>query len=1018
MSFTRWIHSHHRSILFLVAALAVGGLISSFSLPVSLFPAVHFPRAVVELEAGDRPAERMAIEVTWPVEEAVRSVEGVRNIRSKTSRGSAEISVNFDWNADMAAAALQIESAVNQVMPSLPQGTSFSVRRMDPTVFPVLCYSITSEKRTPVELRDIAQYQLRPTLATVDGVAKTDVAGGAVEEYRVEADPARLRSYGLTLEDLGKALSASNVLTAVGRLEDHDKLYLIISDTGFPDVDTISGTIIKSDENGVVRLANVATVRPANAPDWTRATADGRPAVIVQVYQQPGGNTVAISREIKSRLAELQTRLPGDVKIANWYDQGELIVSSAKSVRDAVIVGIFMAILILLVFLRSVRTVLIAAVVVPAVLAVTVLMLYVLHMSFNIMTLGGMAAAVGLIIDDAIVMIEHVVRRMRGGQDHHRNLILRAVDEFTGPLAGSSASTIVIFTPLAFLTGVTGAFFKALSLTMAASLVISFFVAWVAVPLLAARLLDEKETRRRQEGFILRPIKAAYAAVMRPMLGHPWLILIVIGPLVATGWFAYQRVGSGFMPQMDEGGFVLDYVAPPGTSLAETDRLLVRVESIIRSMPEVDTYSRRTGLQLGGGITEANEGDFFVRLKPMPRRPIENVMSDVRGKVEQTVPGLDIEMFQLMEDVIGDLIATPQPIEVELYSDDGKILSDLAPRIEETLKKIPGVVDVTNGLVIAGDALEVTVDRQKAALEGVDPETVTGVVEDNMNGRVSTQVQRTPKMVDVRVWTSEKDRATEQSILDLTMKAPDGHEFPLRRVVTTTRVIGQPQITRDDLKRMVAVTGRISGRDMGSTIRDVKAALNKEGVLPAGVYYKLGGLYAQQQMAFKGLVAVIAAAVLLVFLLLLFLYERFRVAVAMLATTLLALATVFIGLWLTDTELNISSMMGMTMVVGIVTEVSIFYFSEYRELPRGEDTRDALIDGGRNRMRPIAMTTFAAIFALAPLALGIGQGSAMQQPLAIAIISGLVVQLPLALVVLPALLAILRVPHGEGKRRD
>jgi multidrug efflux pump subunit AcrB len=491
---------------------------------------------------------------------------------------------------------------------------------------------------------------------------------------------------------------------------------------------------------------------------------------------------------------------------------------------------------------------------------------------------------------------------------------------------------------------------------------------------------------------------------------HPWMVLALIAPLLAGGYYCYQHTGSGFMPKMDEGGFILDYVATPGMSLTETDRLLRQVEAILGETPEVQTYSRRTGLQLGGGITEANEGDFFIRLKPMPRRDIEQVMDEVREKVTKTIPGLDIELLQLMEDVIGDLTAVPQPIEIELFSDDGKLLSELAPKVAAAIKKVPGkvVVDVKDGLAIAGDALDIRIDRVAAGLEGMDPESVSKTVANYLTGQVTTQLQRGPKMVGVRLWVPLEYRNREPSIGQLQLRAPDGHLLPLGRIAAVTPITGQPQIKRDDLKRMVAVTGRIAGRDMGSTIRDIKEILARPGLLPAGVYYRLGGLYEQQQIAFEGLVIVLAAAVVLVFLLLLFLYERFRVAIAMLLTTLLATAAVFVGLWLTDTELNITSMMGLTMVVGIVTEVGIFYYSEYRDLPDSGQPHDRFILAGVNRMRPIAMTTLAAILALMPLALGWGQGSSMEQPLAIAIISGLAAQLPLALVVLPALLRVLR----------
>jgi len=1011
VSFSEWSHRHTRSLLFLLGVLAAAGAVSSLQLPVSLFPQVSFPRVRIHLDAGDRPAERMVVEVTTPVEEAVRAVPGVRGIRSTTSRGSAEISVNFDWGEDMTSALLQVESEINKITATLPAGTSFGAERMDPTVFPVIAYSLTSKSRRLTELRDLALFTLRPALTTVPGVSRIGVQGGEIEEFRVVVDPAKLQSFDLTLADLASALSASNVLTAVGRLEENDKLYLVISDTRFHQIEEIPKTVLRSTPDGVVLLDDVAVVERSTEPQWIRVTADGRDAVLFQVYQQPGGNTVRIAGDIKAKLAEQEEQLPPDVRVANWYDQSSLIVASASSTRDCVLIGVALAALVLLVFLRSWKVMFIAVLTVPAVLAATVLLLGVLSMSFNIMTLGGMAAAVGLIIDDAIVMIEHIVRRTRESGGDIRGRVLTAAAEFTRPLAGSSAATVIIFTPLAFLSGVTGAFFKALSLTMASSLVISFLVALVGVPILAARFLSARDGEMEEGGPLYRRVERNYERGMRRLLGRPWLVLVFVLPLIAGGVLGFENGATGFMPVMDEGGFILDYVSPPGTSLSETDRLLRRVEDILQDTPEVETYSRRTGIQLGGGISEANIGDFFVRLKPPPRRPIETIMGDVRVRVEQTVPGLRIEVLQLMEDLIGDLTSVPQPIEIKLYSDDERALQVVGASVADAISRVSGVIEVFDGIIAAGDALNIQVDRVKAGLEGMDPDAITQAVAKFLSGTVTTSIQRGPKLIGVRVWIPATDRTTGADLGALLLRAPDGHLFPLKRVAGLTPVIGQPEITRDDLKRMVAVTGRISGRDLGSTIAEVKRALAAPGLLPQGVTFSLGGLYEQQQIAFRGLTIILIIAVALVFLLLLFLYESFCVAGAMLVITLLAVAGVYLGLWGTGTEFNITSRMGMTMIIGIVTEVSIFYYSEYVELPSSDDR---FIRAGVNRMRPIAMTTFAAILALSPLALGIGEGSAMLQPLAIAIIAGLVFQLPLVLVVLPALLVL--VGTGSAKR--
>ena len=713
-------------------------------------------------------------------------------------------------------------------------------------------------------------------------------------------------------------------------------------------------------------------------------------------------------------IAAEQTRLPPDVKITNWYDQSDLINAAATSVRDAVLIGVALAAVVLLLFLRDWKITLIAAMAVPVVLGITALLLYLLGQSFNIMTLGGMAAAVGLIIDDAIVMSEHIVRRLHApGSGADADRVLSAADEYTKPLTGSSLSTIIIHIPPAFMVGVAGAFFAALSLSMASSLVISYFVAWLAIPIIASRWLKRnsapRETAVAEQPSLSTPAgpsARAYGWLMTRLLARSWVVIVLAIVLLFIGYRFYGRLESGFIPTVDEGGFTLDYIAPPGTSLTETDRLLRQVEKILSQIPDVQTYSRRTGYNFGNGeLSEANTGDFFVRLKPLPRRPIQEIRDEVEQKVAHSVPGLDIETAQLMEDLIGDLSGRPQPVVVNLYADDQALLAKLAAQVKQTLEKIDQIKEVRSGIVPAGDAINIEIDRVKASLEGIDPETLTKTVTDLLSGSVTTQVQQGPKLVDVRVWISKGARHTTLDLGALSIRAPDGHVFPLKRVATLQIISGQPEITRDNLKQMVTVTAR-SDRDLGSTIRDVTHALDAPGYFPANVRYSLGGQYEQQQIAFRGLLKVITAGSMLVFLLLLFLYESFRVAICIMLTTLLAIAVVFIGLWLTKTQLNISSLMGMVMIVGNVTEVAIFYYSEYADTLAGDDARERMIVAGMHRMRAITMTTTAAILALLPLALGIGQGSGMLQPLAIAIIAGLLAQLPLVLIVLPALLVL------------
>ncbi|MBS0462966.1 MAG: efflux RND transporter permease subunit [Proteobacteria bacterium] len=1007
-----WLIQHRRSLLLLVAILALGGLVAAWKLPVGLFPQMDFPRIVVAIDAGDRPLQRMQAEVTRPIERVLRGVPEVQHIRSTTSRGTAEIALTFPWGADMAQALLQTQAVMNGALPSLPPGVAFTAQRRDPTIFPVLGLTLTSPTRDAVALRDFATLALAPALSGVSGVADTEVLGGRSAEYQVLLDPDRLHAHGLAAADVVQALNAGNAVAAVGRIEDHYRLYLTITAAQLHGLDDIGQTIVKTVNGQPVTIAELGRVQAGRQPEWTRVTANGGDAVLVNIRQQRGANTVALARDVRARLAQLRAQIPPDIRIGTYYDQSELVLASALSVRDAILVGAVLAALVLFLFLRSVRVTLIVAVTLPLTIAITVLLLDVAGMSFNIMTLGGMAAAVGLIVDDAVVMVEHIMRRAGAQRAVDDALVLCAATQMRRPLTGSSLATVVVFAPLAFLGGVAGGFFKALALTMAAGLTVSWVLAALALPLVAARLIRVADARKMEQAdrWIARA-QNLYSNRMRRVLVKPRWVLAFVAICGVVASVSYVRLGSGFMPHMDEGGFVIDYVSPPGTSLTETDRLLRQVEAILKATPEVDDYSRRTGLQLGGGLTEANEGDFFVHLKSGRRRGIEDVMAAVRAKVAAQVPGLRIETAQLMEDLIGDLVATPQPIEVKVFGPDEAADRAAAARIAAAIGKVPGVVEVFDGVKIAGDAIDVRVDRVRAALEGLDSEAVSRQIETALGGSMAGSIRDGEKLIGIRVWTPPDSRERIEQLAALPLRAPDGHVLPLGRVADIAIAQGQPEANREDQRPLVAVTARLDGRDLGSAMTDVRASVARLQ-LPPGVEVEYGGLYGQQRDAFRAMAVVFAGALLLIVTLLMFLYENVAVVASILIATFCSLAGVFTGLWLTNTELNLSSIMGLTMILGIVTEIAIFYFAEIDFSCRLDAA--ALIQAGRMRMRPILMTSLIAILALSPLALGIGTGAAMQQPLAIAIVSGLLAAVPIVLIVLPAVYLALARPSQEA----
>ena len=1013
MNLIGWIETHRRSLLFVAFALSLAGLFAGVALPVGLFPVTSFPRIRVEISTGSMPARQMLINATEPLEEVARAVPGAVGVTSTTSRGSAEIFVDFPWGADMKQALLSVDAAFAQKLPDLPQGTSYEIIQMSPNVImPFVSYALISNKVPPAELRRLAKYQIAPLLTGIAGVRRVGVLGGQTPEVQVIVSPQKLRAYGLTLADVAKAISQTNAVTAIGRLEDNDLLYLAISNNAFASVASVRDVALRTGKDGVVRLGDIAKVTMGAVPQWLLVDNNGQPAVTFDVYQQDSADSLSLARAVGRQLDSFMQSQPKSIRLYKWYDQTELVRSSIGAVEEAILIGLAFAALVILAFLRNWRVTLVAIMAVPLSVTITVLLLSVLGMTFNIMTLGGLAAAIGLLIDDAVVMIEHIVRRAGvPGVEQSRMAVLLAAREFFAPLFGSSLATIIIFAPLAFLSGVTGAFFKFLSLTMASALIISFMLTALVVPLLAHGIVDFSKWQDPDHGRETW-LRRNHRRALRGLFAHPSLIAVGVLILAGAGYLAYGRVGTGFLPRMDEGGFVLDYQTAPGTSLAETNRELEEVEAILRQNPYVATYSRRTGAGLGGDLVESYQGDFFVRLKSSaPRPPIWQVMDEIAKEVTNRVPGINFDTHQLLSDMIGDMVGRRQPVVIELSAKDPEVLGGVAKQLSAALAKIPGIepASVNDGVVPAGDALEIRVDPASAALEGVTPAEVEAQVYNYLHGAVVTRYLGAVQAVGVRLWLDPPEQRIYRDRLgQLPIRSPDGHLFPLETIARISFVAGQPEITRDNLAQIVAVTAQIGGgKDLGSTIAAVQRVLRQPGLLPAGVYYTIGGAYKQQQMAVRGMIKVFAAAAVAELVLLLFLYERWWLPVIIIVSSLVSSSAVFIGLWLTGIELNITAMMGMVMIIGIASEMAIFLVSEYRLLERSMPPRQALYEAALNRLRPITMSTLAMILALIPLGAALsGSGDQMLQPLAIAIIAGIIVQLPLVLLAMPVVIGL------------
>ncbi len=1000
-----FVNHHRKGILFVCLMLCLGGAYSAYTMPSSVFPQTDFPRVVLLIDNGAMPADEMMASITRPIEEAMKDIPGVVNVRSATGRGSAEVNVFFTWHTDMVQAELYVLTRLSQIRSSLPPTVETVVRRLTFSAFPIIGISVTSQSRGITDLWELARYQIKPRFLRIDGVARVDLVGGRVPEYHVVVDPVRLEAYHLTIDQVSDALAKTNMFTSAGMHEENHQLYLTLVDGRVKNASEIEDIAIANVGPSPIRVSDVAAVRRGAAPQFNIVTADGVNAVLLNIRSQPDGNTVAIADALNADLAQLKLELPQDVRLAFFYDQSLFVREGVVSVWESIFFGLALSIVVLYLFLRSVITTLVAAVAIPVTVLITLLGMKLFHMSFNLMSLGGIAAAIGLVIDDAIVAVEAIHAKIWAGHAP-REAVGLALRDIGLPLVGSTLTPVVVFIPLAYLDGVPGVFFRALALTMVVALLTSLALAVTLTPTLAAMFFrphhGQPHSELEQGGPILRKLIAAYEWTVLRALRRAGLASVCIGLVIVAGVFVYSRLESDFLPAIDEGAFVLDYFSRPGTSLSETDRMLRRVETILRSTEEIESYSRRTGAQLGLAVTEPNTGDFLVKLKPNRTRTTEEVTDELREKISAAEPALHTEFPGVLNDLIGDLTWSPNPVEIKVFSDDVGLLKQKAGEIAKAIDSVPGVVDINDGLIVAGPTLSFRVRQDEAARADMTVQQIGSAVETSLLGKVSSYVLTGDRTIDIRVLLAADNKDRETAITRLPIRSAGGQVLTLGDVTKVQHQAGLLEMHREDLRQLVAVSARFSDRDLGSGIAAIKETLDKTITMPAGTQIEYGGLYQQQQESFRNLTLVLVMAVLLVYLVLLLEFRSILHPLAIVIGAVLALFGVVMALWLTNTSLNIVSFLGAIIGVGIVAKNGILMLDFVDQLrARGLPLIDALVQSGRRRLRPVLMTTLTAFLGLLPLAYGIGAGAQMLRPLAIGIIGALCISLLLSLVATP-----------------
>lgn len=1017
MGLARLVSNQSRAIIVIVALLCAAGLYAAWQLPIAVFPQTDFPRIVIIVDNGEAPASQTLVSVTRPIEEAMNGIPGIARIKSKTARGSSEINLYFDWNGDIIQELQLVQARMSQLLSTLPPTAEIrNIERLTFAVFPVAGYSLTSDKRDPAALTDLANYIVRPQLARLPGVAIVGVAGGKTREFHVTIDPEKLVAHNVSTQQVVDAVRNSNIIVSPGLIEENHQLELALISGQAKKPEELNGIVVATVNNAPVTVADVATVAGGVEPQYTIVTADGHPAALVNINRQPDANTVAVVDQVKAALRAMRGQIPKDVRVAAYYDQSLLVRDSINSVRDSILVGLLLSVVILYAFLRNWGTTFVAILVIPVTVLVTFLAMGLAHLSFDLMTLGGVAAAIGLVIDDAIVVVENIYTHMSRGQSR-REAVQSAVSEISVPIIGSTITPVVVFLPLTLLTGVTGVFFRSLAITMSVALLMSLVLALAFTPVLAERFVraastgeSDPETHGRFLGAIIR----RYESILAVALDRRWIVGVVIILVLASSYLLYRGLGSEFLPEFDESAFILDYVAPSGSSLAETDRMLKHVEEMLLKTPEVESYSRRTGLEMGLFVTEPNTGDFAVKLKPGHKRSTEDVIADLRDQIKETEPALDIEFVGILPDVIGDLQGNPEPIEVKLFSEDAAALQAKADEVEAAIKKVPGVVDTLNGVVISGPAVTFNIDPLRASQFGVTANDLAGTITTAMSGDAASSVLQQDRLIKVRVIFPAYVRTSLDKVKALQVRSSSGQLFRLDQVANIEVDPGQAEIERENLRQMVAVTGRLEGSDLGTAIRQIQVQLVKDVKLPPGMTVEYGGLYQEQQSSFRELAMALVLAVLLVFITLLIEFRSYAHPIAIVTGAVLALSGVLLALFITGSTLNVVSLMGMIMIVGIVAKNGILMLDAVEEhLAAGDTLRQALLRSGRRRFRPVLMTSLAAMLGMLPLALAIGAGAELLQPLAIGVIGGLTMALALSLIVTPTVYAMLHRPNME-----
>lgn len=989
-------------ISVILLLILIGGVFSYKNMKTSLFPNITFPKIKIIAENGEQPVDKMMVTVTKPLENAIKRVENLRLIRSTTSMGSCEISAFMDWGSNIDLDKQQVESQISQIKNSLPPDVKITVEKMNPSILPIMGYSLQSTTKSQVELKMIAQYTIKPYISRVAGVASVDVIGGKEKEYRIVLDQQKLVQLNLSPQNIFNALQQTDFIKSNGYTVDFNRLYLTVTDATIKNIDQLRQVVLSDNGIRTIRISDIATVKIAERTEYVKIKADGKDVPLIAVVKQPTSNLIDVSTQVSEKVNELNKILPKGVVLKPYYNQAEFVNESVRSIIDVLWIGLALAIVMVLLFLRSYKAGSVLFVTIPLTLSLTFIVLSLIGFDFNIMTIGAIAAAIGLIIDDAIIVVEQIHRTHEEFPDRiPKDLVGKAINFLFPSMVSSSLSTIVILVPFILMSGVAGAYFKVLTETMIITLLCSFLITWLGLPVVYLLFSKDKGLHKTEKVH-----KVHQQQWIRFFIEKPYISLIFAAILIVGIIFIMPRLKTGFLPDMDEGSIVLDYNSPSGTSLEETNRMLNEVDKILEKIPEVKAYSRRTGTQMGFFITEPNRGDYLIELKKNRHKTTEEVSDEIRKKIEHTLPALTVDFGQVITDMLGDLMSSVQPIEIKIFGDNHDKLQTLSKQVADSLSTVQGTADVFDGIVVAGPMLKIEPKEDQLKQFGLTSADLQSQMETHTAGLVVGAIPEKEQLTDVRVIFPMNNHTSVDSMKLVKICTASGMYFPVSKFANFNIQSGVSEIQRENLQTMGVVTARLNNRDLGSVMKDIQHKL-KQINLPPAYQIVYGGSYAEQQQSFAELLKILLLGSLLVFTVVLFMFRNLKISFAVLFISMLGISGSLLALFITNTPLNVGSYTGLIMIVGIIGENSIFTIQQFFAALKNTDVNDALVYAISTRLRPKLMTASSAVVALIPLALGIGTGAQMHQPLAIAVIGGLAIALPLLLIVLPSLLTLL-----------